>query len=86
LSGILVKFLFILLHSREIDSTGAVAYIVDGDTFDVTSVGRICLVDINTPGGGEPGADEATNYIKKFTQLHHYIISRNPHEMLILTF
>jgi len=47
----------------EVDRTGNVYYIVDGDTIDVSSVGRIRLADIDTPEQGEPGYDEATNYI-----------------------
>ena len=47
----------------EVDRTGNVYNIVDGDTIDVSSVGRIRLADINTPEQGEPGYDEATNYI-----------------------
>lgn len=47
----------------EVDRTGSVSYIVDGDTIDVSSVGRIRLADIDTPEQGEPGYDEATNFI-----------------------
>ncbi|MBD3215498.1 MAG: hypothetical protein GF311_23005, partial [Candidatus Lokiarchaeota archaeon] len=47
----------------EIDDDGYVNYIVDGDTFDVTSVGRIRLADINCPELGDPGADEATQFL-----------------------
>jgi micrococcal nuclease len=47
----------------EVDRTGTVNNIVDGDTIDVTSVGRIRLADIDTPEEGEPGYNEATNHI-----------------------
>jgi len=47
----------------EVDETGTAYYIVDGDTLDVSSVGRIRLADIDTPEQGEPGYDEATNYL-----------------------
>ena len=47
----------------EVDRTGSVSYIVDGDTIDVSSVGRIRLADIDTPEQGESGYDEATNFI-----------------------
>lgn len=50
-------------YAYEIERTGTVEYIVDGDTIDVTSVGRIHLADIDSPEQGEPGFDEATNYI-----------------------
>jgi hypothetical protein len=46
-----------------VDDSGTVTYIVDGDTVDVSSVGRIRLADIDAPDEGEPGKDEATNYI-----------------------
>ncbi|MFX1277749.1 MAG: thermonuclease family protein [Promethearchaeota archaeon] len=57
------NFLLILAYGYEVDDTGTVTYIVDGDTVDVSSVGRIRLADINTPEEGQPGYDEATNYI-----------------------
>ena len=47
----------------EIDASGTVTYIVDGDTLDVSSVGRIRLADINTPEMGEPGSSEAKIYL-----------------------
>ena len=47
----------------EVDRTGTVSNIVDGDTIDVSSVGRIRLADIDTPEQGEPGYDAATNFI-----------------------
>ena len=56
-SLILTSFAF------EVDRTGTVSNIVDGDTIDVSSVGRIRLADIDTPEQGEPGYDEASNYI-----------------------
>jgi len=47
----------------EVDRTGNVYNIVDGDTLDVPSVGRIRLADIDTPERGESGFDEATDYL-----------------------
>ncbi|MBY8988575.1 MAG: thermonuclease family protein, partial [Candidatus Lokiarchaeota archaeon] len=47
----------------EVDRTGTVYNIVDGDTIDVYSIGRIRLADIDTPEQGEPGDVEATNYL-----------------------
>ena len=47
----------------EIDAQGTVTYIVDGDTFDVNTVGRIRLADIDCPDQGEAGCQEATNYV-----------------------
>jgi len=37
----------------EIDAQGNVYYIVDGDTFDMSSVGRVRLADIDCPDQGE---------------------------------
>jgi micrococcal nuclease len=70
LALILMNFMFVsfltLLNEGfcyEVDDTGTVTYIVDGDTVDVSSVGRIRLADIDAPDEGEPGKDEATAYI-----------------------
>ena len=49
--------------SWEIDASGTVSYIVDGDTLDVNSLGRVRLADINTPESGESGYTEAKNYL-----------------------
>lgn len=45
----------------EIDATGIVDHVVDGDTLDVDTVGRVRLADINAPEIGQPGAEEATD-------------------------
>ena len=37
------------VYAWEVDRTGTVYNIVDGDTLDATSVGRIRLADIDTP-------------------------------------
>ncbi len=50
-------------YAYEIERTGTVYNIVDGDTIDITSFGRIRLANIGSPEQGEPGFDEATNYI-----------------------
>lgn len=47
----------------EIDETGAVNHIVDGDTFDAVPMGRVRLADIDTAEVGEPGARQATDYL-----------------------
>lgn len=51
------------LFNWEIDDQGSVNYVVDGDTFDVTNIGRIRLADINTPDRGETGFQEAREYV-----------------------
>ncbi len=54
---------FSIVLAWEIDKTGHVDYIIDGDTFDLTTDERIRLADIDTPELGDPGADEATAYL-----------------------
>jgi len=58
-----LSFFTIPVYSWEIDETGTVYNIVDGDTVDVTSVGRIRLADIDCPESGEAGSAAATQYI-----------------------
>ncbi len=58
-----LNFFIIRGHAWEIDSTGTAYYIVDGDTLNVTSVGRIRLADIDTPESGDPGYAAAKNYL-----------------------
>jgi micrococcal nuclease len=50
-------------YSWECDDQGTVSYIVDGDTFDVDYIGRIRLADVDTPEEGDPGYQEAKNYL-----------------------
>ncbi|KKM13618.1 hypothetical protein LCGC14_1714450, partial [marine sediment metagenome] len=58
-----LNFFIIQGYAWEIDSTGTAYYIVDGDTLDVTSVGRIRLADIDTPESGDSGYAAAKNYL-----------------------
>lgn len=44
--------------------TDAVVAVIDGDTLDLNTCGRVRLALIDTPEKGEPGYDEATNYTK----------------------
>ncbi len=37
---------------------------VDGDTLDIVGVGRIRLVGVNAPEVGQPGYQEAKDYVK----------------------
>ncbi len=46
----------------ENDATGNVYHVVDGDTIDVASFGRIRLADIDTPEVGQAGYQEAKDY------------------------
>jgi len=61
--GVSLNFFSEQVHAWEIDRTDTVYNIVDGDTLDATSVGRIRLADIDTPEVGQSGAAAATNYL-----------------------
>ncbi|MFW9929910.1 MAG: thermonuclease family protein [Candidatus Thorarchaeota archaeon] len=47
----------------EVDGSGTATYIVDGDTLDVSSVGRIRIADIDCPESDETGGPEAESYL-----------------------
>lgn len=47
----------------EFDLVDTVSYIVDGDTFDISSGERIRLADVDTPERGEYGFYEASNFL-----------------------
>ena len=49
--------------ATEIDATGVVYHVVDGDTFDVDTVGRVRLADIDAPEYGEPGYAQAKDFV-----------------------
>ena len=49
----------------EIDATGVVYHVVDGDTFDVDTVGRVRLADIDAPESGEPGYAQAKDIVNE---------------------
>ncbi len=46
------------------EASGFCPYVVDGDTIDVNGVGRIRLVGVNTPERGQPGYQEAKDFVK----------------------
>ena len=50
-------------YSGEFDLTAVVDWVVDGDTFNVTSGETIRLADIDTPEYGETGYSEAKNFL-----------------------
>jgi endonuclease YncB( thermonuclease family) len=50
----------------EINATGMVYNVVDGDTFNVTDFGRVRLADVDSPEMGTPEGEAA----KLYTQLH----------------
>lgn len=47
----------------KIEKTAIVTRVIDGDTFDLNSGERVRLADINTPEIGEPGYEEAKNFL-----------------------
>lgn len=44
--------------------SGEVNSVIDGDTLDVSGIGRIRLVGINTPEKDEQGYQEATDFLR----------------------
>ncbi len=60
---ILIVILSTPVSAWEKVATGTVERVIDGDTFDVSPVGRVRLADINAPEIGQSGAQEATEYL-----------------------
>lgn len=52
-------------NSLHYDASGLCYHVVDGDTIDVDSVGRIRFVGINTPEKDQQGYQEAKDFVKK---------------------
>jgi len=46
------------------EAKGLCNHVVDGDTIDVSGVGRIRLVGIDTPERGQPGFKNSTDFVK----------------------
>ena len=53
----------IRIYSIEIDVTTIATYIVDGDTFDISSGDRVRLADVDTPERGQVGFYEASEFL-----------------------
>ncbi|MFZ2216653.1 MAG: thermonuclease family protein [Methanothermobacter tenebrarum] len=51
------------IPTSDVDAEGTCTHVVDGDTIDVQGVGRVRLAAINTPEEGEPGYQEAKDYV-----------------------
>jgi len=51
------------IYSIEIDVTTIATYIVDGDTFDISSGDRVRLADVDTPERGQVGFYEASEFL-----------------------
>lgn len=51
------------IPSGEIDAVDVVSTVVDGDTFNTTSMGKVRLADINAPEMGELGCNESKDFL-----------------------
>ena len=58
--------LLVDVYTIEIDEISVVSYIIDGDTFDITSGATIRLADVDTPERGASGYDEASYVLQYF--------------------
>ena len=52
------------IPTAKYEASGYCPYVVDGDTIDVEGVGRIRFVGVNTPERGQPGYQEAKDFVK----------------------
>ncbi len=52
------------IDTSKLGESGKVTYVVDGDTFDVESVGRVRLADVNTPEMDTQAGINAKTYVK----------------------
>lgn len=68
--SMLIPFLLLLcVHAAfawEIDATTTADRVIDGDTFDTTTEGRIRLADVDAPERGESGYYNAKNLLDEF--------------------
>lgn len=60
---ILMQCFVSVVLAGEIDATTVVSRIIDGDTFDTTSEGRVRLADVDCPEYGEDGYNEAKSFL-----------------------
>ncbi len=58
-----VLFPLVAAESISIDSTGVVAAVIDGSSFQLGSGGTIKLAAIDTPNSGQAGYSESKNYL-----------------------
>jgi len=68
--SMLIPFLLLLsIHAAfawEVDATTTADRVIDGDTFDTTTEGRIRLADVDAPERGESGYYTAENLLDEF--------------------
>ena len=64
----LLLFLFLccllVVLAAEADATTVVSRVIDGDTFDTTSEGRVRLADVDAPEYGESGYYDAKQFLE----------------------
>jgi len=56
------------VSALSIEKTTSVTGVIDGDTFDTSSLGRIRLADINAPEEGEAGYEDATRFLESLIE------------------
>src|SRR3972149_649973 len=64
LASVVVVSLVSVGLAFEVDMTDSVTRVVDGDTFDASTSGRVRLADVDAPESYEPGFDEATDALE----------------------
>jgi hypothetical protein len=57
------KYWINILKNTEVNANTTVSWVIDGDTFNTTTMGKIRLADINAPELGEPGSYEARDFL-----------------------
>jgi len=55
------------LNTTKFGESGIVSAVIDGDTIDVSGIGRVRLADINTPEKWEESYEEAKEFVKNMT-------------------
>jgi hypothetical protein len=63
-----VLFSLVAAESISTDSTGVVAAVIDGSSFQLGSGGTIKLAAVDTPSSGQPGYLESKNYLTALIQ------------------
>ena len=55
------------LNTTKFGESGIVSAVIDGDTIDVSGIGRVRLADIDTPEKWEEGYEEAKEFVENLT-------------------
>ena len=76
---LIVLFLsFPSAYAWEIDKTGTVSYVLDGDTFELTDTTRIRLGDVSAPETYEPEGPEATSTLENLIDDKQVFLDTDP--------